>query len=194
MGLDLRKSAVNVRAQADHAMLNGGSGRFRCRRCQRNLPDDQFQLVDFNFKRDVLYLHPLCNLCRRQLKSEWASHPLVTPSLHRFLTQLAQGAKTGARSRGIVFALEIDDVLGMYVRQHGRCALTGETLTHQRGTVTGRERSAASLDRIESARNYTLDNVHLVCQVVNLMKSNMSMEEFGSWCSRIVLHSLQAKG
>jgi hypothetical protein len=50
-----------------------------------------------------------------------------------------------------------------------------------------------SLDRIDSRKGYHAGNVHLVCWAVNLMKSDMSLEDFGDWCTAVVLHGLRAK-
>lgn len=201
MGLNLHKSLIHVRLDADapnktrahRALHDGGSGNFPCHRCKRSLSDSMFDITDWSLDRRLAYLHPICSTCRKQLKSAWASHELVTPKLQRFVRDSMNGLKGAARVRGIAWGLTDDDVLGTYVKQGGNCALTGIRMTYQRGTRTARERSAISVDRIDSERNYTLDNFHLVCRAVNLMKLDMSMEEFGKWCSQVVLHSLKQR-
>lgn len=43
-----------------------------------------------------------------------------------------------------------------------------------------------SLDRIDSSKSYTKNNVQLVCWAVNQMKNNYSTEQLITWCSFIV--------
>ncbi len=133
----------------------------------------------------VIYLHPLCNKCRDQRRSAFVEHELYDPALHRFITTLCGRAKSGAPNRKIVWALTDEDVLGMYLRQEGRCALSGAPMTFRKSTKPGKDWTAISIDRVNSERNYTLDNVHLVCAVVNIMKMEMPLNEFVTWCARI---------
>lgn len=46
----------------------------------------------------------------------------------------------------------------------------------------GRKRTNISIDRIDSAKGYSLDNIQLVCVVINLMKLDMTQAEFTAWC------------
>lgn len=69
--------------------------------------------------------------------------------------------------------------------QEGKCALTGVTLTCilEKGN---RAWTNASIDRIIPGGPYILENIRLTCARVNIMRSNMSDEEFHYWCSLIV--------
>jgi len=49
-------------------------------------------------------------------------------------------------------------------------------------------RTTASLDRIKSSKGYTQDNVQWTHKVVNIMKKNMTEDEFCLWCERVVNH------
>ena len=44
----------------------------------------------------------------------------------------------------------------------------------------------ASIDRIVPGGNYTLSNIRLVCNHVNMMRSNLSDEELLYFCIQIV--------
>lgn len=46
----------------------------------------------------------------------------------------------------------------------------------------------ASLDRKDSLRGYEPDNVQWVHKTVNLIKWELSEEEFLEWCSKITKH------
>lgn len=72
----------------------------------------------------------------------------------------------------------------LYDEQSGRCALTGFEMTHLAGH--GRQPLNVSIDRIDSARGYTRDNVQLVCWRANSLKSDASLNDLYAWCSAIV--------
>lgn len=167
---------------------------FHCRRCSRTLPDDQFGQVGSIWRgmRYVVALHPFCWKCREQLKGEWASHPLYTPALDRFWDGRFQQLRAGARSREIFVGIEKDDVLGLFLKQEGKCALSGVPLDYRsRGGGPLRKRAiyAPSVDRIDSSGNYVLNNIQIVAEIVNIMKSTLSSSEFLKWCSLIVGHA-----
>lgn len=163
----------------------------QCARCSRHLPDTQFSFF-VNTKRRIEYHSVKCLRCQRQLKLEHARHPLMTPEIVSFLEKLARSTRSGAKPRGIVFAITVEDLMRMWIEQGGRCALSGMPLSiGSLGIGRMRETKRASVDRKSSLGNYTPDNVHLVCQAVNIMKNDMTMEEFGFWCQRIVLHALK---
>lgn len=75
-------------------------------------------------------------------------------------------------------------------RQHGRCALTGEQMTHVRGK--GQVPTNASIDRIDSDCGYTKQNIQLVCYAVNMMKRSMGESDLRLWCEKIM--SYQTSG
>lgn len=74
------------------------------------------------------------------------------------------------------------DLLAQLEKQNSKCAYTGEPLN-----VLGfsKLKSNASVDRIDSSRDYTLNNVHWVLKSINLMKNAFSNEEFINLCSKV---------
>ncbi len=42
-----------------------------------------------------------------------------------------------------------------------------------------------SVDRIDSNKGYTVDNIQLVCAIINRMKMNLSNDEFISLCDAL---------
>ena len=51
----------------------------------------------------------------------------------------------------------------------------------------------ASLDRIDSSKGYTIDNLQWIHKVVNIMKRNMSEAELVEWCKKVVIYADQKK-
>lgn len=50
----------------------------------------------------------------------------------------------------------------------------------------GRSHTNVSIDRIDSDKGYTIDNVQLVCMAVNQMKSDLTNEELMYFCNNII--------
>lgn len=173
---------------------------YRCGRCERTLPESQFGFmpqpanVGGNLaKKRVSFLHPYCFKCREQIKGKWTQHDLYVPALDSLCHKLTLGAKSGASNRGIVFALSSDDVLGMYLEQRGICAISGLEMDWK--AKGGRKRNArnykgVSIDRIDSAGNYVIGNVHLVMQIVNIMKNDLPTDMFVAMCRQIADHNV----
>lgn len=80
--------------------------------------------------------------------------------------------------------LTIDFLLYLYERQKGLCAISGIEMTHITGS--GRIPTNISIDRIDSNKGYDENNVQLVCRQVNIMKSELSLDELKQWCFSIV--------
>ena len=81
-------------------------------------------------------------------------------------------------------------LLAQLKRQNYLCALTGIPLTCIliRGKQT---KTNASVDRLVAGGPYTADNIQLVCRAVNSWRNDLSVEEFVSWCRKVVDHAVQ---
>lgn len=97
---------------------------------------------------------------------------------------LWNSTKRSARLREIPFLITIKQGWELFVRQGKRCALSGETLAFS--TRSNTFDGTASLDRIDSSRGYTIDNVQWVHKDVNYMKTDLSEKDFLTWCRKIV--------
>lgn len=86
--------------------------------------------------------------------------------------------------RAIPLDLTEEKLLKLWDKQKGRCAITGIELSLKRGE--GRKREAASLDRIVPELGYVEGNVRFICDILNIMKQNMTDKEFRKWCIRVV--------
>ena len=81
--------------------------------------------------------------------------------------------KNGARSRGLCFDITLKDLDTVFEKQHRCCALTGTTLQWN---------VDASVDRIDSSKGYTVDNIQIVHKEINMMKRDYTQEQFVRWC------------
>ena len=103
-------------------------------------------------------------------------YKLISGNWRKYFTRLVQ--KKGREQ------LTADILLFLLGAQNTSCALTGEPLTCIliKGVQTW---TNASIDRIDPKQGYTLDNIQLVTRRANLMKSNLSMEDFIKLCRQI---------
>lgn len=95
--------------------------------------------------------------------------------------------RIGAESRGMEFDITIEQAWNMFLLQGRRCSLTGVLLTF--GNTYNRLFNA-SLDRIDSSKGYSIDNVRWVHKAINVMKMAMSDETFMFWINAIYNHSI----
>lgn len=91
--------------------------------------------------------------------------------------------KHGAKTRGISFDITIEAIWELFLKQASKCALTGLSLVFstQRQQQAGVEQTA-SLDRIDSNKGYTMDNVQWVHKIVNAMKKEYGQERYIEVC------------
>jgi len=93
-------------------------------------------------------------------------------------------AKGRAKKRGISCTVTPQFLFDLYEKQEGMCALTGFKMSTIYGE--GRKHRNISLDRIDNTKGYSQKNVQLVCHIVNIMKNNLTQEEFIEYCKAII--------
>ena len=82
--------------------------------------------------------------------------------------------------RGLDCTLTLEDVKSQWATQEGRCWYSGVEMTTDVGFPT-----KVTLDRLDSSKGYTAENVVLCTITTNLMKKDMSVEIFRDWIRRI---------
>lgn len=114
----------------------------------------------------------------------WVDAQLADPQswLHRTVSRMRR--KTTKRQwEASLLPAELAHVLKL---SEGKCAVSGVTL--ERPTCSGRARALnASIDRLDCSKGYTLDNVRVVCLMVNL-----SMRDWGEAVVRQIARNLVA--
>ncbi len=125
---------------------------------------------------------------RGSKNSQWKGGNFISQS---FL----QSYKTSAKDRKINFLLKATEVEDLFYKQDGKCKYSGKELTFsdvQSGPNFDRVKNqTASLDRIDSSKGYTLDNVQFVHKTVNTMKWDFTEEKFLSLIKKIYKHSVK---
>lgn len=88
------------------------------------------------------------------------------------------------------FSITIEQAWEQFVKQNGKCALTGLQLSFGEGTQQQEKHSStstktASLDRIDSTKGYVVGNIQWVHKDVNIMKNDLDSKTFFYYCSLI---------
>lgn len=86
----------------------------------------------------------------------------------------------------MTFDIVLDQMWDLYLKQNKKCAISGIDINFVENYSKNYKLQTASLDRIDSGKEHTIDNVQWVHKRINWMKNNMSMEEFISWCELVV--------
>jgi len=100
--------------------------------------------------------------------------------------------RTGAKRRGIKVSITLKDVWDVYISQDKKCWYTGLPISFEKdgdcNRVSDNSTRTASIDRIDSSKDYTKENIRIVHQMVNIMKNVYSEEKFIEMCSLIAAH------
>lgn len=89
--------------------------------------------------------------------------------------------RRGGLSRGYDWDLTIEFIWDMYVKQNGKCTLSGIDIGWPQKGLT----STVSIDRIDNSEGYLTTNVHLVHKDINMMKGRLDLEKFIELCKSV---------
>lgn len=98
------------------------------------------------------------------------------------LKNLLKLSKTRARLNNSENNLTIEILTVFLYLQNFKCALTGLDFTFEYSGEFGRDPYRPSIDRIDNSKGYTVDNVQLICNMVNVAKNQYPQEMFDEMC------------
>ena len=136
-------------------------------------------------KNNIRWVHKLVNQIKWDLKEKQFLHwlklihlpilSIVDYSINTTIKDMYQSyyadIKKKALKRNLKFIISKEDMLNQFKKQKGKCALTGIRLK-----MGYKGKQTASLDRIDSNKDYTKDNIQWVHKVVNV-KLKRNIEE-----------------
>lgn len=96
--------------------------------------------------------------------------------------------KREAKKRCLEFSITIEYAWELFVKQNGKCALSGiDIFLHPNNEKP--ENRTASIDRIDSRIGYIEGNIQWVHKCINMMKLDLPDEEFTFWCVNVAANS-----
>jgi hypothetical protein len=119
--------------------------------------------------------------CRKKRNIKTTSDP------HKFLAIIFTQLKSTRKHKrpDLEWEIVLDDVIDLWEKQEGFCALSGLLMTHTKDGE-GKKDLNVSLDRINPNEGYKPGNIQLVAYRVNIMKHSLSEDLFLWWCENIV--------
>jgi hypothetical protein len=150
-----------------------------CDRCKKELPLSNFSTEKLRSGKP--YPRNICKGCVVEHRQRRCSG-----NLHVFLGQLFGSLKNKRKKEGFEWDKDLtsEDLYEIWEEQLGRCALSGNYMTWQKGE--GFSDFNISVDRISPTGPYSRTNLQLVCYRVNIMKHVLTDHELYWWCKNIV--------
>lgn len=102
---------------------------------------------------------------------------------HKYITKSINRCKHDSN-------LTLEQAWSVFEKQNCQCAISGLLLEFKHLNIV---KQTASLDRIDSAKGYTTDNVQWVHRDINWMKQDYDQDVFLDWMNKIYLHNLEKK-
>jgi hypothetical protein len=164
-GVKMRRQGGPI--SVPHKVVAGVAHKRCSGRCKRWKP-----LADFN--ASVKTRDGLASTCRSCASKDNKDRYRRYSKVDSLGALLALYRRTAA-SRGREFSLSLDDLRSLWERQAGRCRYSGAALMSEPGSP-----DKVSIDRVDSAKGYTIENIVLCTSRVNLMKRAMTVQEFRS--------------
>lgn len=84
------------------------------------------------------------------------------------------------KCKNIECLIDCEDIWNQYIKQGKRCALSGLPINFHKT-----EAYTASVDRTDSNKGYTIDNIQIVHRDINMIKCDMTVEKLIEWCCLI---------
>jgi hypothetical protein len=124
-------------------------------------------------------------MCRKCfLSKNGTSHPSYKGTINITKTYFSQ-IQLNAKSRNLNFNLTINDLDKLLVKQNFKCYLSGQNIAVHNKT--------ASLDRIDSSKGYTKNNIAWIHKDIQRMKSNFNVAYLIDICNKISKKQLLSK-
>jgi hypothetical protein len=148
-----------------------------CHKCGR----EDVRILTHNFKR-----YKTCN-CDYIWKGKDAPFGEANPLFKGYKDipcNVLYKIKTRAEQKGLEVEITNEFMWDLFIKQNKKCILSG--LPIQFGSHHKNIEMTASLDRIDSSKGYTKDNVQWVHKDVNWMKHKMSEERLYELCELVL--------
>ena len=119
--------------------------------------------------------------CQRKIslrKAMWKGYEEIPKT---YWTSLEAGAK----ERGMLFDVSIQEGWGLFLKQERKCGLTGCNLEFSPSMKETKEKQTASVDRVDSSKGYTIDNIMWVHKKINIFKMDFDNKTFIEMCKAV---------
>lgn len=158
----------------------GVHGKKYCSGCQsvKEYEDFRMRIKTKNGVRSESFRDNICKNCSTQKSQEYRK------TRKGIAAELYRRAKGRAANRNLDFDISKEWIFDRLEEIRWRCEVTA--CEFQDGVGDGfMSHFSASIDRIDSSRGYTRDNVQFVINWVNIAKSNLHLDDFKKMCAMV---------
>ena len=113
-------------------------------------------------------------------------HEKLATDVDRSLKYFHSTSRKGAVRREIEFTITQQDVIDLWYKQKGRCAVSGVPMTLTHGTTSKHNPTKVSIDRIDNNVGYIKENIQLITWQVNCSKGTFDVEQLFEMCKNVV--------
>lgn len=128
-------------------------------------------------------LRSTCKACSIECVNKYGS------TFEGFIKLLFKDLISNAKKRDISVNITIEDIKSQYNNQVGLCAMTRFKMTWIKYSNEFKthinNKFNISVDRIDSNKGYTKDNIQLVCATANIIKNKLPQDKFIEICKKI---------
>ncbi len=122
-----------------------------------------------------------CNKCaKNKIIKDNGGVPINYNGTYNFSGKSYSAWKSSAKRRGINWKITKQQMEDVFKKQNGKCALSGMEMIPRKNTPY-----RPSIDRIDSTKGYSIDNIQFVCSMVNVMKNKFNEKDFIKMCCLI---------
>jgi len=147
-----------------------------CFSCKQTKPLSMF----FKSKQTTDKHHSWCKICCTEGNKR--SREKLNATIEGRSKEFLRNAKNAAVKRKQDFTVTPRDIVKCWEDQFGICAYSGREMTLKAGSL-----NTVSIERIDSDIGYVPQNIVLVCQAINRMKSDFSFEDFYDLCKDVTV-------
>lgn len=166
----MEKEIKRVQKYAEDFIEENYNQHFICSGCKRDKPRYLFP-NNSKYKYGKEKRCKTCNLKSLQNRRKTHDKEQVLKTILK--TCKDSSKKRNKKGRTCNFAITMKDILGLLEKQNNKCAYTGKKLMFEYNNSY-----KISIDRIDSSKGYTIDNIQLIGYIVNVAKSDLSEEVF----------------
>jgi len=160
-------------------------GNLICYCCKKYLSEDLFDNNNARWFRDNKDYR--CKLCKQAAYNKKKLTNRGKKDLNRILLERWHGIKDRARASGYVIDFGWEVLKEIWENQNGICALSGIEMTYE--MFNGRVHTNVSVDKIDCYKQYSKNNIQLVCMAANQMKSDMPFDKLIWFCKNIIKYN-----
>lgn len=161
---------------------NWKDGKLKCFTCGEWLDPEEFDShQEYSYRN---HKDKRCKKCKRQQNLSARTNYSDEKKLYKVLQERWLGARDRANRKNIPFTITKEDLLNLWNKQDSKCAISKIPMTFEMDN--GRVFTNLSLDQKVPGQGYTKENIQLVCQAINQLKSDWDMATVLYLCRSII--------